>query len=86
MKVNVTLDDALVERIDAHAKDFYMSRSGLVSIACAQYLNAYEGMRIMQDMALSFQKIADSGAVDDDTLAELEDLNRALKMLTVAKG
>ena len=39
MKVNVTLDDELMQRVDNYADRNYMSRSGLISIAVTQYLN-----------------------------------------------
>lgn len=39
MKVQVSLDEKLVERIDNYAFANYMSRSGLISFATTQYLN-----------------------------------------------
>lgn len=39
MKVQITLDDKLVERLDEYADNNYMSRSGLISFATTQFLN-----------------------------------------------
>ena len=39
MKVQVSLDEKLVERIDSYAAENYMSRSGFISFATSQYLN-----------------------------------------------
>lgn len=81
MKVNVSLDDELMVRIDNYADNNYMSRSGLISLACTQYLNSMEVMMLVKDMALSLRKIADSGTFDDETIKQLEDFERISKFL-----
>ena len=42
MKVQVSLDERLVERIDSFADANYMSRSGFISFATCQYLNQFD--------------------------------------------
>ena len=42
MKVNITLDDELMARVDRYADENYMSRSGLISLATTQFLNQYD--------------------------------------------
>ena len=42
MKVNVSIDEELMARIDRYADENYMSRSGLITLACTQYLNQFE--------------------------------------------
>jgi metal-responsive CopG/Arc/MetJ family transcriptional regulator len=81
MKVNVSLDDELMVRIDNYADNNYMSRSGFISLACTQYLNSMEAMMLVKDMALAMRKIADSGTVDDATIKQLEDFERISKFL-----
>lgn len=83
MKVQITLDDALMERVDAFADENYMSRSGLLSLAVTQYLNSAEVARAIKDMAVSIRKIADNGTVDRETMQQLEDFERISKMLAV---
>lgn len=80
-KINISLDDNLLERMDRYAEDNYMSRSGLVSISVAQYLNANEVMTLVKDMSLAMRKIADSGTIDSETEQKLEDFERISKML-----
>lgn len=82
MKVQVSLDDNLVVRIDNYADANYMSRSGLISLATSQFLNQVEMMMLVKDMSLAMRKIADSGKVDKDTLEKLEDLERFCKVAT----
>jgi metal-responsive CopG/Arc/MetJ family transcriptional regulator len=82
MKVGITLDDNLMKRIDDYADENYMSRSGLISLAVTQYLNAAEVTRAVKDMALAMRKIADNGEIDSETQKQLEDFERLSKMLT----
>ena len=42
MKVQVSLDEKLVERIDIYADAHYMSRSGLISFLMSEYLNQFD--------------------------------------------
>lgn len=80
-KVQITIDEKLLERIDNYADDNYMSRSGLLCLAAAQYLNANEVIGFVKDMSLAMRKIADTGNVDDETMAKLEDFERMSKIL-----
>lgn len=80
MKVNITLDDDLMARIDRYADDNYMSRSGLISLACTQFLNQYDIVNAWKDVAVAMRKIADTGKLDHETMEELEDFERLAKM------
>lgn len=83
MKVQITLDDALMDRVDAYADENYMSRSGLLSLAVTQYLNAAEVTKAIKEMAVCMRKIADNGTVDHETMKQLEDFERLAKMLVI---
>ena len=85
MKLGITLDDELVKRIDAFADANYMSRSGLLSLAVTQYLNAADVSQAIKEMALAMRKIADNGEIDDETRGQLEDFERVAKFLTNSK-
>lgn len=43
-KLNVTIREDLLERMDNYADDNGMTRSGLIAVAVTQYLNAVEAM------------------------------------------
>ena len=80
-KVNITISDDLLKRIDEYADDNYTSRSGLISIATAQYLNANETMGLVKNLSLAIGKIADTGVVDDETMEMINDFERFTKMV-----
>lgn len=85
MKVNVTLDDKLLSRLDTYADENYMSRSGLISLACTQYLNSADMVRVVKEMGVAINKIADMGGLDEDTQKQIEDLGRTMKFLIQQK-
>lgn len=86
IKVNITFDEELLARIDEHSDDNYMSRSGVVNLAVAQYLNAVQVQKAFVDMSVSMRKIADNNEVDAESMSQLEDFERLAKMLMEKKG
>lgn len=85
LKINISLDDELVGRIDNCAEANYMSRSGLISFATTQYLNQADMIVLLKDMSLAMRKIADNGTIDSDTMQQLEDFERMCKMIVGQK-
>lgn len=81
MKLQISLDEKLVERLDNYAEANYMTRSGLISFATTQYLNQADMILLIKDMSLAMRKIADNGSVDDKTMEQLEDFERLCKMM-----
>lgn len=85
IKVNITLDEDLMRRVDEYAEENYLNRSSLVSLATTQFLNAADVTKAIKDMAFSMRKIADNGEIDDETRRELEDFERLSRMLVGVK-
>lgn len=82
MKLQISLNDDLLERVDRYADDNYLSRSGLISQALVQFLNQYEYIFAVKDLAVSVRKIADNGKVDAETLEQIKDFERTVAVLT----
>lgn len=82
VKLQLTVDKDLTDRMDAYAKDNHISRSGLVSIALAQFLNAFEMRQVIYNLGLALRKIADDGKIDSDSLEKLKDFERAARLLS----
>lgn len=80
-KFQVSLDDELLARLNVYADENYMSRSGVISLACTQFLNANEGIRYLREISFAMNKIAEIGEVDEETKRQLLDMERALKLL-----
>lgn len=82
MRVNMTLNDELLERIDNYAKSNYMTRSSVVSFACNQFLMANELQSLMVDMKRALQTIANNETITDEQLKELEKFENLCDLLT----
>ena len=81
MKVQISINDDLLKRIDEYADNAYTTRSGVITLATSQFLNSAEVVFAVKDMALSMRKLADSGVVDEETQKKLEDFERLSSML-----
>lgn len=81
MKINISLDDELVKRIESYADANYMSRSGFISLACTQYLASADVVTAIKNISLAMSKIADTGEVDEETQKQLEDYERLANLL-----
>lgn len=76
MKVQISLDDDLMQRIDDCAERNYISRSGLISLACTQYLQQADLIDAVVRISYSCQKVADTGVADDEIKKQLDDFQR----------
>ncbi len=85
MKLQISLDDELVKRLDSYAEKNYMTRSGLISFSVTQYLNQSEVLMAVSDVSVAFKKIAEKGTIDQETLEQLEDFDRLCRMMIGAK-
>ena len=82
MKVQISIDDELMKRIDEYSDKTYMSRSGFFTLAATQYLNTNEMLLNIKDMSLCLRKIADNNTLDEDTYKSIEDIQRVCKMFS----
>lgn len=83
MKVNFSINDELLQRADRYAKNNYMSRSGVISLALSEFLNAREMATAIPRISYALKKIADGGGnIDAETLAEMEEFEKMVKFMT----
>lgn len=82
MRVNMTFNDELLERIDNYAKSNYMSRSSVVSFACNQFLVANELRSLLVDMKRALQTIANNETITDEQLKDLEKFDNLCDLMT----
>lgn len=82
VKVNITLDEELLQRIESFADENYLTRSGLITLATSQYLIQAEASRAIVDLSLTMRKIAETGTISEDQLKELENFERFARMLS----
>jgi len=85
MKVQVSLDDDLMKRVDQHVKENYMSRSGLMSIAVTQYLNNNDMVKAIKEIAFLLRKISENETITEEQKEQLADMELLIKMMSGSK-
>lgn len=81
-KINISIDDELLEKIDNLAEDNFTSRSGFISMGMNEFVKSKEIVSAIKSMSVSMAKIATLGTIDDDTQKELETFQAICGMLT----
>lgn len=72
MKINVSINDDLLKKIDEYVASNYMTRSGFISFISNKYLVEVESQALLKDLSKAMRKIADTGKIDDEILEQLE--------------
>lgn len=81
VKVQISMQEDLLNKIDDFAKSNFMNRSAFISMVCNQYLQAKEVTEHLKDLTFSVRKIADGQEVDEETMQKIEDFERLAKVL-----
>ena len=81
VKVQISMQEDLLNKIDDFAKSNFMNRSAFISMVCNQYLQAKEVTEHLKDLTFSVRKIADGQEVDTETMQKIEDFERLAKVL-----
>ena len=84
-KVQISIDDELLKRIDNTAEALYMSRSGFISSSCAQVLNTTQMVVAITEMSIALRKMAETGNVTEENMQKLLDFERLVKMFNPQK-
>lgn len=84
-KINISIDDELLEKIDTLADENYTSRSGFISMGMNEFVKQKEAIQAVKSMSASMAKIATFGTIDDETLKELEAFQTICGIMTNAK-
>lgn len=72
VKVQMTIDEDLLARIDAYADDHYITRSGFFSLAADEFLTAVEFKQFMPAFNDLLQKVADGKDISPDDQKKLD--------------
>ena len=82
MKLSISLDDNLVQRIDSFAKGNSISRSGFLAMAATQYLNQMQVLSSMPEIVQIMKTAAANGTTaSKEDIQKLTDFEDQCKML-----
>lgn len=71
-KINITLQEDLLERMDTYASENALSRSALIALSVSQYLNAVEAMPSLNKLLTSMAAVAEGTLKGEIVPAEAE--------------
>ena len=80
-KINISINDDLLSKIDRLADENYTSRSGFIAMGMTDYINSREVVSAIKSMSISMAKIASQGNIDEETLKELETFRNLCEVL-----
>ena len=72
VKVQITLEEELLEQVDNYCDKNYMNRSWLISQALVKVLNEQKVIDSLADISVSIKTVTESGELDDETRREFE--------------
>lgn len=81
-KVQISIDDDLLARLDAYSDSHYMTRSGVIAYAVNNILLQEEATQLFRNISLAMKKIADTGTITDEQKKELDDFQKLASVLT----
>lgn len=81
MKVQLSINDELMKKVDEYADANYFTRSSLFTVAVTDYINSKMFLNAMQDFTVAVQQIAEKNEIDEDTKQELKKMEVLVEML-----
>lgn len=80
-KINITLDEKLLQDVDDYCDKNFMNRSWFISQSLVRNLNEQKVVDAIFNMSLAIKKCVDNGQIDDDTRKELEGYESLCKLI-----
>lgn len=80
-KVQITIDDELLSRVDECSDKLYTTRSGFITQACNALLNQFNATNAIADIAACMRRIADSNQITDEDKKALEQFEAFAKIV-----
>jgi len=80
-KVNISINDELLRRIDDYAERNFSNRSAVLSMAANQFLLQQAVPQALGEMAIAFKRIADNNEIDDESKKKLDEFMTLCRLL-----
>lgn len=82
MKVQLSIDDDLMNKADEYAKKNYLTRSGLVSMVLSQFLEYKDISSTLGSMLDIMNDLNSSVSMDDEGKEKLKELEGVYKVMS----
>lgn len=81
-KINISIDDNLLQRMDEYCSRTYQSRSGLIAQSLSQVLLTDDLRRSIIEMSQAMKLIAKNGEISEQDKKTLEDFEKISQLFT----
>lgn len=81
-KINISIDDNLLQRMDEYCARTYQSRSGLIAQSLSQVLLTDDLRRSIIEMSQAMKLIAKNGEISEQDKKTLEDFEKISQLFT----
>lgn len=81
IKVQITLEEELLNMVDDYCDKNFMNRSWLISQSLVQVLNQQKMIDSLANLSIALKNCSVNGAVDEQTRKEMESFELLCKML-----
>ena len=81
-KVQISIDEALLKKLDDFADRSFCTRSGAIAMAVSQLVLQDELQRSIRTMAVAMQRIAENNEIDEQSKQELAQLQAVAAMIS----
>jgi len=80
-KINVTIDEELLDEVDKYAKLRHMSRSGFLAFSASQNIEAIKFQSLLPQYTDLLRQLSSGSDLDEETLEKIDDMERSVSAL-----
>lgn len=81
IKVQITMEEDLLNDVNDYCDKFYINRSVMVTQACLQLINQQKLVDSFQELSIAIRKCVESGEFNTDTKRQLEQFETFCKLI-----
>lgn len=85
VKVQITLDEELLNSVDEYCDKNYMNRSWLISQALVQVINQQKMIDAIANISIAMRNVSENGILDEDTKRQMEQFENLCKLFISSK-
>lgn len=81
MKVQISINDELMKKVDKYAAENYLTRSALCTLALNKLLAEEEALSLMKEMSIAMKKISQNGEIDEESKNLISNFDNVLNAI-----
>lgn len=84
-KLQITMEEELLNSVDDYCDKNYMNRSWLISQALVQVLNQQKMIDALTNISIAMRNVSEKGEIDEDTKRQMEQFESLCKLFLSSK-